>query len=1115
MNHSRHLNRAISVLCGAAALIAAALVATAPAATNWTLYPQTVSQSLATPHDAHIYYFFGREGEVVSVRVEPAAGSALNPAFILTTVPKSAMYRMPVPPACTNPDSTGFTALIADDDSGGAPAAEFSGFRLPQCGTYAIIVHPSGFATSGAYRLTVTPGDADSNAIGYQGNFTGNSKTDSSVRSWSDGHVIFNKDAGETLVFPPGGHTAVILGAFNTNPDSDLRLHRLSDGAEYLSFNDYKTYGFSPDGNFLVLTGLFNSDNNTDVRVYEMPAGVQRVNLNTVKSWSVAPDSRTIALLGLLDSDQRDDLVLYRLADGVRLAQINTVTAFTWSPSGEGMIVRGDFLSGSSVEYRVLNARTGEQIHLNSAYDGEIYSPDGRYAAVFGQFTGGDSTLDLLLYDFHDKRQITASAVRSFTSGVFAPHGRSFVAFGFSNSDAKLDVRVYALPSGTMVHEALDVENFAQFSPDGEILVLRGRFGQATPQTLTRFVRLPAGEVLETLEDISAVHFSPAGTLAVLEGPINDVAGNDFDVRTTEDFTSRRFFSTAGELRFDPSDDYFLVRGIFNNDTITKWEVARTRTGSTVFSAERVTDFDFSPGGDAFWIEYDADEDEKTEKFLISLPDGRPAYSDTDDLIALTFEGWSPRGDAFLISGNTDLDPKTEFMYHASPSGALLYELEDIALQQYSLNGTFHVLTGDFEDAPDGKTDFQIRRTRTGEIVDTRFDPDKVTFTWDEEAAVYEATWEATGRFGYIVYRLAERTGFPQTLDLTSFLLSWDRFNPAVSQSQYAASFEGGTEGWQSGTAALLDPAQFSAADDRLTITAVNNTLSFGFWASPPAAVPAPGDSLLRVVARIQSNVQPDVQTPHFRLRLASDDNQVAALLRVNSPQGSTLMPGPQGKTYTLFFSPPAGADGLTYFLALDQLNFDPTDAPNGDISLDEISVDVVPRAILPSQTLLRTFEFSADEEGWRAFPYPGGTPPTLIWGGGRLQLIPGSTVDSFGFWDGPDAAIANLIEGRLYGARFEVGSTGAVAGRVPGWRLRLQDSGTSITSILRVQSAGPAAVTPTSAALRRFEVYMFAMPGLGGATLFPSIDITAFDPDDDPETIILERVELFRMPPP
>lgn len=1090
--------------------------AAAPAATNWVLPPEAVSQTLATNGDAHIYYFFAGEGELVSIRVEAVAGSSLNPAFILTTVPADAKYQLPVSPECGNPESDGFTPLIADDDSGGGTAAEFSSFPIPDCGTYAIIVHSSRFATSGAYRLTVKPGDPDSNVIGYQGNFVGNALIDSRVRSWRDNRLIFDFDQGQSLTLLPSGHTAIISGSFSGIADPDIRLRRLTDGGQYLTFNDYKSYSLSPNANHIAFVGLFNSGTVSDVRVHEMPSGVLRVSQNDLKSFAFTADSRTFVARGLFDSGTSDDIALYRLSDGVRTRQVTDISAYSLSPSGEGLIARGDFLTGNSVEYKVLNARTGEEFHTNSNYSSEVYSPDGRYAAVFGTFIGGDNVQDLIMYDFRQKKVINTSAIRSFSRGVFAPHGQSFITFGLSNADNNLDVRVYSLPDGAMVHESLDVQEFTQFSPDGEILILRGRFSRADGLIRHRFIRLPSGaQIGGDLEDINNVYFSPAGTVAVYEGPIDDFTGTDYSIRPTTTLAESRFYSRVNEIKFDPSDDYYMARGQFLLDNVMKWDLARTRTGESILLLEDVTVLDFSPGGDALWIEYDQDDDGLQEKFLVSLPEAEETYRDVDDSINLTFEGFAPRGQGFMIRGDRDADVEIEYTWHASPEGTELYLLEDIAFERYSINGTFHALTGDFDDQDD-EEDVQIRRSRTGQIADTRFDVNKFEFTRDEEAVIYEDTFELTQEFGFLIHRLANNVSFPQTIDIDTYQLSFDRYNPDLPQFSFSAGFEGGASGWGSGTAApLLTPATFSAASDRLTITAANNLMSFGFWSSPRGVIPAPGNAIVKISAKVQSNVTPEVQTPHFRVRYGTDDNQVSALLRVNSPQGSALIPGVDGKTYSLIYDPPAGADGLTGYIAFDQLNFDPFDAPNGDTSLEEVVVDMIPRPILPAVEPLRAFEFSSDAEGWRPFAWTGGSPPVLAWSAGALQLIPTSRVDSFGFWDGPLPTISDLQQGNLYGARFDVATSGNTASRVPGFRLRLQDAGTSITAEFQVLSSGPAGVSPTAASPRQFTTWLYAMPGLGGASLFPSIDILSFDPDDDTETILLERVELFRMPLP
>ena len=67
----------------------------------------------------------------------------------------------------------------------------------------------------------------------------------------------------------------------------------------------------------------------------------------------------------------------------------------------------------------------------------------------------------------------------------------------------------------------------------------------------------------------------------------------------------------------------------------------------------------------------------------------------------------------------------------------------------------------------------------------------------------------------------------------------------------------------------------------------------------------------------------------------------------------------------------------------------------------------------------------------------------------------------------------------------------------------------------MQVLSTGGTSVSPIEGDPRTFTAYMFALVEMDGASLFPSIDLVAFDPFNTPDTIYLESAVLFEIPLP
>jgi hypothetical protein len=85
---------------------------------------------------------------------------------------------------------------------------------------------------------------------------------------------------------------------------------------------------------------------------------------------------------------------------------------------------------------------------------------------------------------------------------------------------------------------------------------------------------------------------------------------------------------------------------------------------------------------------------------------------------------------------------------------------------------------------------------------------------------------------------------------------------------------------------------------------------------------------------------------PGLRLRVNSEQFWASFSKTIESRNGGDMSPDSDGKNYDLYFFPPQEAigspsDGLLF--SYDLMNFDPSDAANGDLILDSVKVETFP----------------------------------------------------------------------------------------------------------------------------------------------------------------------------
>jgi hypothetical protein len=156
-------------------------------------------------------------------------------------------------------------------------------------------------------------------------------------------------------------------------------------------------------------------------------------------------------------------------------------------------------------------------------------------------------------------------------------------------------------------------------------------------------------------------------------------------------------------------------------------------------------------------------------------------------------------------------------------------------------------------------------------------------------------------------------------------------------------SFETGLEGWTffSVPAAFSEPVSSSPAGS-LGLRSVTNTNTFGGWNSP-TEIPIWRDTIYRAQFLVRSDQTDRSIVPGIRLRLHSEDWQVSTNIVVNSTGNGERSPSTTSLEYELYFYPPQemlSGPPQNMFTAWDILNFDPADAAQATISVDQVVME-------------------------------------------------------------------------------------------------------------------------------------------------------------------------------
>lgn len=341
------------------------------------------------------------------------------------------------------------------------------------------------------------------------------------------------------------------------------------------------------------------------------------------------------------------------------------------------------------------------------------------------------------------------------------------------------------------------------------------------------------------------------------------------------------------------------------------------------------------------------------------------------------------------------------------------------------------------------------------------------------------------------------------------------------SPTEWQFSFEQGSQDWKPvSIPQVFTPPTFQATNGALILTCLDNN-TFGFWDSPPGAMPADENHLYRVRLDIRGSVEDKSKSPGVRFRAMARDSQWVDELSIFSQESGLASPPPEGRTYDLYVAP--AARDLLFPLELndptlnwDIINLDQNDASQATLFLDDVRFSCLPLAGLQTMTLEKRYEFSSNAEGWTGGSAGIFTRPNLYYSNSTLIMQSLNNLSCFGYWETLVSGFT-LKPSRLYRIDFTL-RTSAAPTRVPSIRLRISTEDYCFNLSKMLNSTADASVTLREKD-RAYSCYFVPPVEYTGSVLNRlrlACDLINFNDEDDPYAFIaIERVMIYSCPLP
>ncbi|MCX6998802.1 MAG: fibronectin type III domain-containing protein, partial [Candidatus Sumerlaeota bacterium] len=334
-------------------------------------------------------------------------------------------------------------------------------------------------------------------------------------------------------------------------------------------------------------------------------------------------------------------------------------------------------------------------------------------------------------------------------------------------------------------------------------------------------------------------------------------------------------------------------------------------------------------------------------------------------------------------------------------------------------------------------------------------------------------------------------------------------------------------DGWsQSGEVKPFKPPLFGHDNGTISLKATSNTNCFGYWDSPTSPTfftyPIVKDNLYCATFTFYSDQDNPMRTPGIRMRIYDDIFQQSDDFHIFSESSGSFSVGRGARKYPHYFIPNQFA-GNALECAFDIINMNPTDAANGTVYLDEITVARRSFDYLPLPTLIREYTFDKDKEGWIFATFPVPFPFTTPLGGfsdNGYLYINGVDSNTFGFWCSPldDVVLNENI--RIYCAEFIVRKDhNTLQQNMPRVRFRLNsmDNQSAVSKTIDSTSEGKASPIDTDQSYKIFILSPTDKDGkpIQDVPLQAAVDFINLSPFDESKAkLIIDGVNIYVYPP-
>ncbi len=337
------------------------------------------------------------------------------------------------------------------------------------------------------------------------------------------------------------------------------------------------------------------------------------------------------------------------------------------------------------------------------------------------------------------------------------------------------------------------------------------------------------------------------------------------------------------------------------------------------------------------------------------------------------------------------------------------------------------------------------------------------------------------------------------------------------------------TDEWTSLTLSVFDEPDFFHDEtlDSIDINFSSNQMTFGLWESPVLKLTTADDEeLLMANWELSTPIEQPSMVPTLRLRTSSDDFSHSHLTVITSAGAGLFSPRYDSTSYRQLI--PSDPVRDEYRFAFELLNFDESNAPSGNVSLESLEVDkkvlrgfsnpmtIFSQDLRNNQDAINQWEIQTDTNGFLPQPDIFLNDQGLLIQGREDNSLKGIDKDTVQFGSWSTVTDIPFEADKVYKASFRITSSALEAQKekVPTFRMRINDSSLNFAQLLNIDSVNQTADVPTLESPSTYEVWFHSPEALWGNMMLLSFDYlyvnTQGASSDDPRiSLTLESVEI------